>query len=79
MTSTTQTSGKSEKQMTVRKPAWVRHINPSHREAIKERFEEGYTLQELYIMYRKELHDSEKIAYRQLHAITDGLERPERI
>lgn len=61
------------------RPTYVRHIHPTHREAIKEFFEEGYTIQEVYIMYRRELHASERLAYRQLKALTKGLQRPERI
>ena len=61
------------------KPTYVRHIHPTIREAIKERFEARYSLSELLIMYRPELHDNTKIALRQLKALTAGLERPERV
>jgi len=61
------------------KPTYVRHIHPTHREAIKEHFEDRVSLSELFIMYRDILHDSDKIALRQLKALTKGLERPERV
>jgi hypothetical protein len=61
------------------KPTYTRHIHSSHRAAIREKFEEGFTIQELFIMYRDVLHDSEKIAIRQLRALTRGLERQERV
>lgn len=61
------------------KPTYTRHIHHIHREAIKEKFEERYSLQELFIMYRDVLHDNERIAYRQLKELTEGLKRPERI
>lgn len=60
-------------------PNYIRHIHPNNREAIKEKFEERYSIQELLIMYRDILHDSDKIAVRQLKALTAGLKRPERI
>lgn len=61
------------------KPNYTRHIHPTIREAIKERFEDRFSLSELLIMYRPELHDNERIAYRQLKALTAALEQPERI
>lgn len=61
------------------KPTYIRHIHPTHREAIKEYYEAGYTIQELLIMYRRELHDNTRIAIRQVKALTKGLKRPERI
>lgn len=61
------------------KPNYTRHIHPTIREAIKERFEERFSLSELLIMYRPELHDNERIAIRQLKTLTKDLKRPERI
>ena len=60
-------------------PNYTRHIHPTIREAIKERFEERYSVQELLIMYRPELHDNTRIALRQVKALTKDLKRPERI
>lgn len=60
-------------------PNYIRYIHPTHREAIKERYVERYSIQELLIMYRGVLHDNEKIAIRQLKALTNGLERVEKI
>ena len=65
--------------MKMLKPTYVRHIHPTIREAIKERFEERYSISELLIMYRPELHDNARIALRQLKALTKDLKRPERI
>ena len=61
------------------KPTYVRHIHPTILEAIKERFEERYSIQELLIMYRPELHDNTRIALRQVKALTKDLKRLERI
>ena len=60
-------------------PTYLRHIHSTYREAIKERYEERYSLQELLIMYRDVLHDSEKIAIRQLKALTKDIKQQERI
>lgn len=61
------------------RPTYIRHIHPTHRAAIKEKFEEGFTISELVIMYRDVLHNNERLAYRQLRALTKGLKKPERV
>ena len=57
----------------------IRTIHNTHREAIQEYYTEGFSISELVIMYRNELHERELKAISQVKKIVKGLERPERI
>lgn len=52
-------------------------IHSTHRRRIKDFFEEGYTISELFIMYRDVLHERDKKAFKQLQLLTKGIKRYE--
>lgn len=79
MTLTKATNGENVKQMTATNESYIRHIHNTYRQDIREKFEQRYSISELFIMYRDVLHDSDKIALRQLKALTKGIKRQEKI